>query len=117
MSRIHRIGLSWEPPDGWPLDHLLVGVATLRTLRELVRGRSRGRAWDLSLRTGVTAQGSADSLARMERLGFVYTVPADPSSAPRYVLDRSHELHTPLAELFAAERELVKSAWPERRRP
>ena len=30
-----RRGLRPEPEDGWPLDRLLVGVGTLRTMREL----------------------------------------------------------------------------------
>ena len=35
MSRVRRSGLRREPPDGCPLDQIFVGVATLRTLREL----------------------------------------------------------------------------------
>jgi hypothetical protein len=68
VSTIRRIGLTRDPLGGWPLDHLFVGVATLRTTRELFFQDYALRAWDLALRTGVTPQGTTDSLRRLERL-------------------------------------------------
>lgn len=118
MSRIRRIGLSWEPPDGWPLDRLLVGVATLRSIREFLRapGSSR-RGWDLHLRSGVSVQGSTYALERMEREGLAFRVVVDPWSAPGYGLDLDHPLVPALRKLFEDERASVRSAWPDRARP
>lgn len=107
MSRLRRIGLRREPPDGWPLDRLFVGVATLRTTREMfLQGYARSlRAWDLALWSGVTAQGSAEALARLRRLGLVAVFPPDgPGHAPRFRLDPDYPLLAPLAALFEAER-------------
>ena len=104
MSKIRRIGLTRDPPGGWPLDRLFVGVATLRTTRELFRQAHWMRAWDLSLRTGVSPQGSADALARLDRLGLV-SVSASwtMGEAPWFKLDDSHLLAESLAKLFHAE--------------
>ena len=84
-------------------------MATLRTLRELFR-QGRGpladppRAWDVAFRSGVSIQGSADSLRRLEECGLVYAIPARRrGSAPGYRLDREHPLHAALAALFQAE--------------
>lgn len=111
MSRSRRRGLRREPPGGWPLDELLVGVATLRTARELFRPYHQDwcpRAWDLALWSGVTPRGSAYSMERLHRLGLVRAFPADrPGRAPGFRLDWSHPLVTPLARLFEAERFMV----------
>lgn len=120
MSRIRRRGLAWEPDDGWLLDRLFVGVATLRTTRELFRrkaGRQRRppRAWDLALWSGVTPQGSADALESLHRVGLVAWVPPfRPGDAASFRLDRGHLLAEPLADLFAAERAAVPHG-PQRR--
>ncbi len=117
MSRIRRKGLRREPTSGWPLDELFVGVATLRTTRELFRQRGepfRGprRAWDLALWSGVTPQGSANSLERLTRLRLVEVLPADRAGhAPAFRLNRSHPLVEPLARLFEAERTAHHEKW------
>lgn len=107
-----------EPMEGWPLDRILVGVATVRTIRELMRqavwpGGYTVRAWDLSLCSGVSPQGSANTLDRLYREGLVSVVPSDPGSARRYCL-KDHPLRKPLQHLFTAERgaftELVRPA-------
>ncbi|MGH7558589.1 MAG: hypothetical protein ACREMD_12580 [Gemmatimonadota bacterium] len=116
MSRIRRIGLRREPGGGWPLDQLFVGVATLRTTRELFLQRSWSphRPWDLALWSGVTPQGSADSLERLNRLGLVTMLPSGRAGhAPWFRLDHSYPLIGPLAELFEAERALCRRR-PER---
>lgn len=108
-----RRGLRRDPPGGWPLDRLLVGVATLRTTRELFIldpewSNGSPRAWDLSLRTGVSPQGSADALERLRRLGLVHVLdPTRPGRAPGHRIDWVHPLATPLARLFEAERIMV----------
>lgn len=119
MSKIRRRkGLSWEPEEGWPLDRVLVGVATLRTARELYRNlhereTGRPRAWDLSLWSGVTAQGSADALERMRRSGLVEAVPShQPGRAPTFRFVSGHPLFEPLDRLFEAERSMFR--WGER---
>ena len=117
MSRIRRRGSRMEPMDGWPLDRILVGVATVRTIRELLRQAVSPhaytvRAWDLSLCSGVSPQGSANALARLHREGLVRVVPSDPECAHRYALVE-HPLLRPLGRLFAAERE----AYPDLIRP
>lgn len=118
MSKIRRIGLSWEPPDGWPLDALLGGPARVRVIREICRGDSRSwRAWDLALRTGVTPAGCEKVLLHLERAELVWRCVTDRGSAAGYVFDREHALARPLRELFAAERAAVRSAWPDRLRP
>lgn len=110
MSKKRRRGLRWEPMDGWPLDHLLVGVATLRTIRELLiqdfeSKEGTPRAWDLALWNGVTPRGSANSLERLHRLGYVHELPPErPWRAVRYRLARGHPLVAPLRQLFDAER-------------
>lgn len=105
-----------EPIDGWPLDRILVGVATLRTIRELLRQAaaydSSVRAWDLSLRSGVSPQGSANTLERLRREGMIGVVPSDPGCAARYAL-LEHPLVQPLRSLFADER----AAYPDVVRP
>lgn len=114
-----RRGLRSEPRDGWPLDSVLVGVATLRTMRELFRqcdelrkraakptaGAELLRAWDLSLWSGVTPQGSIVAMRRLAEAGLVRPLPpARPGKAVRYRLDRRHALAAPLARLFEMER-------------
>jgi hypothetical protein len=93
-----------EPLEGWPLDRILVGVATVRTLRELFRQAVSPhgytvRAWDLALCTGVSPQGSANALARLRDVGLVRS---DPGCAPLYGLVE-HPLLAPLDLLFQAE--------------
>ncbi|MGH7562947.1 MAG: hypothetical protein ACREK5_00780 [Gemmatimonadota bacterium] len=112
-SKIRRKGLRREPAGGWPLDHLFVGVATLRVTRELFllnRPPFAGsqRAWDVALRSGVNAQGSADSMERLNRLGLVKMVSSGRASraAPWFRLDGSYPLFGPLAHLFETERAL-----------
>ena len=116
VSTIRRIGLSPDPSGGWPLDGLFVGVATLRTTRELFDHVYPLRAWDLSLRTGVTPQGSANSLVRLHRLGLVEECINDPWEASRFRLDRGHYLFRPLADVFAAEYDACRSAFVAERR-
>jgi len=89
VSEIRRIGLTWEPPEGWPL----------------------------ALRTGVTPQGCRKALVRLERGELVHRCVADEGSAARFALDLEHPLVPPLRELFEAERASVRSAWPDRARP
>lgn len=104
-----RRGLRPEPEDGWPLDRLLVGVGTLRTMRELFLQDAKSpadpkRAWDLALWCGVTPQGAAKSMSRLTREELVRELPPDrPGRAPAYRLVRGHPLVTPLARLFAVE--------------
>ena len=109
MSRIRRIGLTPDPPGGWPLDYILVGVATLRTIRELYCHSESLRPWDLSLRTGVTPQGSAHALKRLCELELVAEyMPREPGQAYRFRLEKSHFLFKPLGWLFSAEEDDVK---------
>ena len=109
MSRIRRSGLRREPPGGWPLDQIFVGVATLRTIRELFLlergpGVSSNRAWDVALWSGVTPQGSADALDRLHRVGLVNSFrPERIGRARSFRLDRDYPLTASLARLFAAE--------------
>ena len=93
-----------------------MGVATLRTTRELFRHVYSLRAWDLSLRTGVTPQGSANSLERLHRLGLVEECISDPWEASRFCLDSTHSLFQPLADLFAAEYDACRSAFVAERK-
>jgi hypothetical protein len=116
MATIRRIGLTRDPPDGWPLDRLFVGVATLRTTRELFSQAFSQRAWDLSLRTGVSPQGSANSLERLRQLGLVREYLGEPWEASRFRLDSSHYLFQPLADLFAAERDACRAAFAAERK-
>lgn len=105
-----RRGLRSEPADGWPLDAMLVGVAALRTTRELFWQAADSparvpRAWDLALETGVSPQGSAVATARLVRAGLVTEVPARrPGRAAGFRLDAGHPLVAPLDRLFATER-------------
>lgn len=74
-----RRGLAASPIDGWPLDHLLVGVATLRTTRQLLRptGALRDasvRPWDVALWSGVTPQGTRHCMERLCQAGLVQQV-------------------------------------------
>jgi DNA-binding transcriptional ArsR family regulator len=111
VSKVRRIGLTPDPPGGWPLDRLLVGVATLRTLRELFRQDRPQRPWDLAMRTGVTPQGTANALERLRELGIVDAYdPREPGEAVRYRLAESHFLIEPLGRLFHAEREEIRKA-------
>ena len=104
-----RRGLRPEPEEGWPLDRMLVGVATLRTMRELFLqdvefSRTPRRAWDLALYNGVTPQGSAESLLRLAGEGLARGVPPeDPRRAMGYRLEPGHSLADPLRRLFRAE--------------
>ena len=104
-----RRGLRPEPRDGWPLDDVLVGVATLRTMRELFRQDADPelgcpRAWDLALWSGVTPQGATEAVRRLVRAQLVSEVPTDrPRRAAGYRLDRLHPLVPPLSRLFALE--------------
>lgn len=110
-----------EPLEGWPLDHVLVGVATVRTLRELFT-QAVGpngytvRAWDLGLCTGVSPQGSANSLERLRRAGLVRAYPSPPGCAPRYGFV-DHPLLDPLGRLFAAELRASAELVPPHLRP
>lgn len=117
-----RRGLRREPDGGWPLDDVLVGVATLRTIRELFRqdeedrrevafASLRGaRAWDLALWNGVTPQGSANSLDRLHRAGLARELPPNrPWRAHRYRVDWSHPLARPMGRLLVTERKLARS--------
>lgn len=114
MAKRGRRGLRRRPPEGWPLDHLLVGVATLRTTRELYRRHqlwptSTPRPWDLALWSGVTPGGSANSLKRLHRLGYVDQLPPDrPGRAARYRVQPRHPLTRPLQRLFDAERSMCR---------
>lgn len=104
-----------EPVGGWPLDRVLVGVATLRTMRELFEHEREGleppRPWDVALRNGVTPQGAADSLERLHREGLVERLPSRRiGRAHSFRLDRSDPLVSALGHLFAVERST--SPWP-----
>lgn len=105
-----RRGLAHVPEGGWPLDRVLVGVGTVRTLRELVLGRAGEfdgprRAWDVALWSGVTPQGSIGCMERLHRAGLLEELPPDrPWRACRYVPVTGHPLWPPLADLFRAER-------------
>jgi len=114
VSRIRRIGLRPDPPGGWPLDEVFVGVATLRTMREVFRQRGYAlRAWDAALWSGVTPQGSANSLDRLSRLGLVETIASPgPGHARSFRLAPRHPLVDPVAHLFRAERGMVRRACP-----
>lgn len=111
-GRRRRRGLRPEPEEGWPLDRMLVGVATLRTMRELFLqdvefSRASRRPWDLSLYSGVTPQGSADSMLRLAGEELAREVPPeDPRRAMGYRLERSHPLAAPLDRLFRAEQRI-----------
>ena len=113
MSKIRQIGIRREPPGGGPLDELFVGVATVRTTRELYRQEgtpfATPRPWDLAIWSGVSPQGTANSLRRLEALGLARALRPDrPGRAPSFALERTHPLHQPLAGLFRAERALVR---------
>lgn len=113
---IRRIGLTRDPPGGWPLDNLLVGVATLRTIRELFCHGRALRAWDLSLRTGVSPQGSANTLARLWEAGLVEAYEGDPGEARWFRLVDEHYLVKPLGRLFAVEWGACRGALKAERR-
>lgn len=85
-------------------------------MRELFRYRYSVRAWDLSLRTGVTPQGSANSLERLHGLGLVEQCVSDPWEASRFRIDSEHYLFQPLADLFAAEYDACRSAFVAERK-
>lgn len=117
---MRRRGLRLDPPDGWPLDKLLVGVATVRTIRDLLRldrewSSEPVRAWDLSLRNGVSPTGSANSLERLRRLDLVRVVsPPRRRHAATFRLNRDHPLAVPLDRLFGAERAAYRVTRRER---
>jgi hypothetical protein len=102
---------------------VLVGVATLRTIRELVRQEEGGtsdppRAWDLALWSGVTPQGSAESMDRLVKAKLVRVIPSSrPHRADAFRLDRGHPLVASLDTLFEAERAMCRShviGWDQR---
>lgn len=109
-------GLRRRPEDGWPLDRLLVGIATLRTTRELCfqewdwRPMSvPPRPWDLALWSGVSPKSAADAMERAHRIGLVTVHPGNrPGEAAGFRLDRAHPLASPLIGLFMAERMMVR---------
>lgn len=109
-----RRGLRRPPEGGWPLDELLVGVGTLRTLRELFRQAERHdprplRAWDVALWSGVTPQGSIKCMERIHATGLVSLLPPDrPWRAVRYLLEPRHPLASPLDRLFRSERAFAR---------
>lgn len=109
FQRMPRRGLAATPEGGWPLDQLFVGVATLRTTRQLLRpsGALRGgsiRAWDIALWSGVTPQGTRSCMERLECVGLVRQVaPSKSWHATTYRLVERHPLVEPLLTLFRAE--------------
>lgn len=109
FQRVPRRGLAATPEDGWPLDELFVGVATLRTARQLLRptGALRGesvRPWDVALWSGVTPQGTRYCMERLERAGLVRQVARSKSwHATTYRLVGRHPLVEPLSSLFRTE--------------
>ncbi|MFW6088542.1 MAG: hypothetical protein ACODAB_02240, partial [Gemmatimonadota bacterium] len=109
FQRVPHRGLAAAPERGWPLDGLFVGVATLRTTRQLLRrtGALRGgsvRAWDIALWSGVTPQGTRSCMERLERIGLVREVARGKSwHAATYRLAEHHPLVEPLLTLFRAE--------------
>lgn len=104
-------------PDGdWPLDDVLIGVKSLRTLRELMRQENQERRrppsprrpWDVALWCGVTPQGSAEILDRLHRLGMVERFPPSARGrARRFRLARKHPLVAPIERLFDDEWVLI----------
>ncbi len=110
FQRVPRRGLAATPESGWPLDQLFVGVATLRTTRQLLRpsGVLCGgsvRAWDVALWSGVTPQGTRYCMERLEHAGLVRQVARGKSwHATTYRLVERHPLIEPLSGLFMAER-------------
>lgn len=94
-----------------------MGVATLRTLRELIGlegspgAAFTHRAWDVALWSGVTPQGSADSLDRLCGVGLVKGYrPERAGLARSFRLDREHPLTAPMVRLFEAERAMCRQA-------
>jgi hypothetical protein len=109
-----RRGLSAVPEEGWPLDRLLVGVATTRTLRQLFGTRNRPllglpvRAWDVALWSGVTPQGCTHCMKRLAEAGLLQSVePRKPWHAATYRIEHGHPLTEPLSLLFRTERRLA----------
>jgi hypothetical protein len=109
FQRVPRRGLAARPESGWPLDRLFVGVATLRTTRQLLRptGVLRGgsvRPWDIALWSGVTPQGTRYCMERLECVGLIREVPRGKSwHATTYRLVDRHPLIEPLSNLFRTE--------------
>ena len=93
---------------------MLVGVATLRTTRELFLqdvefSRESRRAWDLSLYSGVTPQGAAESMVRLAGEGLAREVPPEEHRrAMGYRLERGHPLAEPLDRLFKVEQRICR---------
>lgn len=112
MHRATREGPTRRPLGfEWPLDGILVGVGTLRVLRELYVGEPDDfghRAWDLAAWCGVTTQGAGKALERLGTVGFVYPSDPPPGRAPSWWLDRGHPLCRPLGDLFRAEWQAVR---------
>lgn len=108
-----RRGLAAKPESGWPLDQLFVGVATLRTTRQVLRpsGALRGgsvRPWDIALWSGVTPQGTRYCMERLERVGLLRQVaPGKSWHATTYRLVERHPLIAPLSGLFMTERAIA----------
>lgn len=109
-----RRGLSPYPVDGWPLDSLMVGAATTRTLRQLFGPRGGPlrdapiRAWDVALRSGVTPQGCRHCMERIADAGLLRPVaPAKSWHAATYRIECGHPLVGPLATLFRVESRLA----------
>lgn len=108
-------GLAYEPVEGWPLDRVLVGVATLRTARQLLRPhRLRDanvawvRGWDIAMWSGVTPQGSRHAMERLRSAGILKTASrASYHQAERFMIDAYHPLTRALELLFDAERRTV----------
>ena len=113
VSRTRRRGLRKEPEGGWPLDHVLVGVGTLRAVREIYRQGWDGypvRPWDVSLWCGVTPQGAINAMRRLHAIGLVEECPSETWwGGTRYRLVLEHPMYECLRDLFAGEREVERA--------
>lgn len=94
----------------WPLDGVLVGVGTLRVLRELFCPHigpigTPVRAWDVSLWCGVTPAGVTRAFERLEGASIIELArPATRERAATYRLRSDHPLYRRFGELFTTER-------------